>query len=197
MCCTGTCEQDHGVLCSTSHHCCKEEEREEMVRAAFPAITPCAGAGWECPQLLRDSRSHRPQGLLATGNPILNNSCVFFSCVVSPAAQQSWWSSTSSPNSAVLSWFLQPCRPLPFRRAEDQPPVTREQDISRVFCKGREVQREFEGLTFGSWSLRELSRSGEGCAGSREQQSGVMSKRGMELGVARMGQGQGVPARMQ
>lgn len=138
-----------------------------------------------------------PRGLSYRKSNFEQQSCFFFSCIVSPAAQQSWWSSTSSPNSAVLSWFLQPCRPLPFRRAEDQPPNTREQDISRVFCKGREVQREFEGLTFGSWSLRELSRSGEGCAGSREQQSGVMSKRGMELGVARMGQGQGVPARMQ
>lgn len=138
-----------------------------------------------------------PRGLSYRKSNFEQQSWFFFLALYLQLPSRAGGAAHPLPTALSSPGFCSPAALSPSGKQEDQPPNTREQDISRVFCKGREVQREFEGLTFGSWSLRELSRSGEGCAGSREQQSGVMSKRGMELGVARMGQGQGVPARMQ
>lgn len=175
VCGTGNCEQDHGVLCSTSHHCCKEEEREKVVRAAFPGI-----ASWLlCMSRLRmpsappSQQVSLPSRGLSCRKSHVEHVCstnhFFFSCIVSPVAQQcvpgqSWWNSTSPPSTAALS-------PSGKRRTSPTTPGSR--TCTRVFCKGRYVQRELEGLTFRSWSLTELSRKGsaateqrEGCPGS-------------------------------
>lgn len=134
-----------------------------------------------------------PRGLSYRKSNFEQQSCFFFLVLYLQLPSRAGGAAHPLPTALSSPGFCSPAALSPSGKQRTSPPTPGSR-TSRVFCKGREVQREFEGLTFGSWSL---SRSGEGCAGSREQQSGVMSKRGMELGVARMGQGQGVPARMQ